>query len=413
MRRVFIFILIFLLVLSFRTLYYYRGVYSPPDKGPYNVSQIEVLPTGEFPTMEEIKGKGTVLFDLSHENNFEPKDVNVLVSKIVSSGGKVEYLKDPSNFRKKLKYADSFVIISPRKRFTAEEKEILKYFVQKKGKILLIGDPDKKSDINDVSTLFGILYRDDYLYNLRENEGNFRNIFLRDFYPSNLTSNLKKIVFFSACSLDPKKYGLIFTSNDTYSSKREETGRYSPVLMRGPVLAIGDATFLKQPYNDVAQNNQFISNLVDFLIKSMRRYHLSDFPYFLKENTHIALTNKDLMKYGINLRNFLEVRGISSKITNYQTTKNDMIYLGLYDSYSEVSHYLKGVSIGEDEIKIKGVGNFGRKNTTVVYLNEDAGRFILIILSEKPEGIENTLKILEEENLEKIMVDDMIGINFG
>ncbi len=404
---------IFLLVLSVRTVYYYRGIYSPLDIAPYNVSQIEVIPTAEYITEEGIRDKGTVIFDLSHENNFEPKDVGILVSNIVSAGGNVEYLKNANNFRQKLKYADSFVIISPRKGFSSEEKANLQYFVQKNGKILLIGDPDKRSDINDVSTLFGILFRDDYLYNLRENEGNFRNIFLKDFYSNNLTANLKKIVFFSASSLNPKENGIIFTSNDTYSSKKEEVGRYSPAITKGSVLALGDGTFMKQPYNDVAQNNQFISNIVDFLITSRRIYHLSDFPYFLKENTHITLTNRNLMKNGITLRTFLEKKGISSKITNYQTTEHDMVYLGLYDSSIEVSHYLNDIKIRDKDVEIKKVGNFDKKNTTLVYLNGERGRFTLIILSDNPKGIENTMKILEEENLEKIMIQDMIGIKFG
>ncbi|MGB2842428.1 MAG: hypothetical protein WBC40_08150 [Halobacteriota archaeon] len=42
-------------------------------------------------------------------------------------------------------------------------------------------------------------------------------------------------------------------------------GRYSPVVLTGSnVLAIGDLTFLTEPYN-VLDNNQLISNIADFL----------------------------------------------------------------------------------------------------------------------------------------------------
>ena len=53
----------------------------------------------------------------------------------------------------------------------------------------------------------------------------------------------------------------------TYSSESESTGEYSPIVLlpEKDILAIGDQTFLMEPYCYTFDNYYLIENIADFL----------------------------------------------------------------------------------------------------------------------------------------------------
>jgi len=131
----------------------------------------------------------------------------------------------------------------------------------------MLSEPIPEGEINSIATGFSILFRNDYLYNLKENDGNFKYIYLTEFKENNITRGLHKIVFYTSSSVFGD--GIIVTNNDTYSSNSGEKGRYSVAVMTEDLhtLAIGDITFLTEPYN-VMDNNRLINNIADFLVTS-------------------------------------------------------------------------------------------------------------------------------------------------
>jgi len=271
MRKILFMVLIVGIVIGAQTLFFYRGLYSAPPMNIYDIEDIEVsshLPT-EFIDVHGT-GDGTVLIDSSHDNGFELEDLNLLAYRIISRGYSIEYLEESASLEERLANASAYIVISPATAFSWEEVEEIKKFVDNGGRLMLIDDPtrpvpESKDRMNTLSTEFGIVYRNDYLYNLKENAGNFRYIYLTDFEDNDITKNLNKLVFYTACSISPLEKGVIFTDENTYSSIREVPGRYSPVVLTDSnVLAIGDLTFLTEPYN-VLDNNQLISNIADFL----------------------------------------------------------------------------------------------------------------------------------------------------
>jgi hypothetical protein len=271
MRRILFMVLIVGIIIGAQTLFFYRGIYSAPPMNIYDIEDIEVpshLPT-EFIDMHGT-GDGTVLIDSSHDNGFELEDLNLLAYRIISRGYSIEYLEESASLEERLANASAYIVISPAIAFSWEEVEEIKKFVDNGGRLMLIDDPtrpapESKDKMNTLSTEFGIVYRNDYLYNLKDNAGNFRYIYLTDFEDNGITKKLNKLVFYTACSISPLEKGIIFTDENTYSSIREVPGRYSPVVLTNSnVLAIGDLTFLTEPYN-VLDNNQLISNIADFL----------------------------------------------------------------------------------------------------------------------------------------------------
>ena len=281
MRKIIFMVLIVCIAVGAQTLFFYRGIYSAPPMNVYDVGDIQVslhLPA-EFIDVHGT-GTGTVLIDSSHDNSFRPAELNLLAYRIISRGYSIEYSEGNASMEERLADASSYVVISPATAFSSEEVEQIKNFVDDGGRLMLIDDPTRpvqgsecpygsgptaEDKMNTLSTEFGIVYRDDYLYNLKDNDGNFRYIYLTDFENNSITKKLNKIVFYTACSISPLEKGMIFTDENTYSSAREVPGRYSPVVLTDSnVLAIGDLTFLTEPYN-VLDNNQLISNIADFL----------------------------------------------------------------------------------------------------------------------------------------------------
>lgn len=309
-----IFLLIVLLFLLFQSLYYYPGKLNPfrerplPPEKP-SLEQI-TFPGPEIKIFTDLyeKRKGKVLIDLAHDNDFQLQEFYLPTLRITSRGYELEYLEKVNDLEAKLRYSDSFIIILPQAEFSEEEIKLIKEFIEKGGKLLLIGDPSRASQINKISSQFGIIFENDYLYNLKENDGNFRHIFLKDFKDSEITKNLEKITFYSVGSISPSEWGLVFSDENTFSSVIEAKKTFSPLLLTpdSRILALSDLTFLAEPYNASTDNNQFISNLTDWLTKSERVFDLSDFPYFFGKEVQIAYADPTYLDSGLKLKNFFE-----------------------------------------------------------------------------------------------------------
>lgn len=265
MKKIRFIVLVITIVFLAQLLFFYRGVYFPPHVKAPDFLSINVnlsVPGGINDSF--INGSGTVLIDLSHGNNFNTGDLNLLLSRTIARGYRIEYLRDGSNLKMNLSKATSFVVISPASSFSAADAKSVKEFIDGGGRLLMLSETIKEGEINSLAAEFGILFWNDYLYNLKENDGNFRYIYLTEFSENNITKGLQRIVFYTSSSVFGN--GIIFTDSDTYSSSRGEKGRYSVAVVTedSRVLAIGDVTFLSEPYN-VADNNRLIYNIADFL----------------------------------------------------------------------------------------------------------------------------------------------------
>ena len=162
---------------------------------------------------------------------------------------------------------DAFIIVAPQVEFTEEEKETVEEFVDNGGKLLLIADPTRESSINNISLEFGLIFESDYLYNMIENEINYRNIFVSEFEENELTKKLEKIALYVAGSVSSAEGGIAFVDENTFSSVIESRKRLSPLALaqEAKVLAVHDLTFMIEPYNGMLDNNQLIANIADWL----------------------------------------------------------------------------------------------------------------------------------------------------
>ena len=312
-----------IIVVLARGFFFYGGFYSAPatEMPSYEEIVVPPAPSTEFSDNISEEKEGIVLIDLAHYNNFDTDELNVLMLRLISRGLNIRFLNVGDDLRKELlgeeevaevvqeevvseeeeadqdeeqidqeqelsgeeeveKEADeeeeleeepplpnAFIVVSPDAEFSKEEKETINEFVNNGGKLLLIADPTRRNKINSLSLEFGLIFEPDYLYNMKENEISFRNIFVTEFRENEITTNLQKIVLYIAGSISSTDHGIAFVDENTYSSVIGSRKQLSPIALahESKVLAVYDLTFMTEPYNGALDNNQLIANIADWL----------------------------------------------------------------------------------------------------------------------------------------------------
>jgi hypothetical protein len=419
---------------------------------------------------------GIVVVDLAHDNRFEMAELNVLRSRLAARGQRLELLlpdEDAPSLAGRLRYAKALIVISPGKPWQADEIQQVQEFVTKGGHLLLITDPTRygfiydelgyaialDSDaqhINDLAARFGLLFQDDYLYNTSENEGNFRNIKLTDLATQPLTAGLKQVVFYATRSIVSDQLALIRGSGDTRSSRSEGAGDLvvATLAAGGRVLALGDLTFMTEPYSDTHDNHRLISNVASFLASAQRRYELGDFPFFFGNQVDLVyagdpLLDSDLLRTGAALQAKFEAWNRELILREAEHPDRDTLFLGLYQEANEVDGYLAAAQVtrliaptttGENQeessvgavtpapgmtitppllasagagitltteispstksrIAVGSLGEMVVTGTALLLLQDEGTRQVMLVLADTEAGLDQTIQRLSEGNL--------------
>lgn len=203
-----------------------------------------------------------VLIDNSHKNAFSMDKVNLLLSKIVENGYSVRYSGD--NFSNSVKESKSIIVFSPRKGFSEDDIRSIRDLVDKGGRVLLVFDPSRgnSSTINTLASNFRLVFASGYIYNMNENYGNYKNIPI--YINTSIIPDAGKVVFFTSTFIYGGE-GIAFTSNDTYYSGSDMPDSFAVISKDRNIVAIGDQTFLEEPYCYIGDNHRLISWIADYL----------------------------------------------------------------------------------------------------------------------------------------------------
>ncbi len=401
--------------------------------------------------------KGVVAVDYTHSNALYIEELNVLFSKIVSRGFSYEIiLSSPddtttvSGLADKLRYAQALILPLPRVEYTTDEIAEIKNFVEKGGRVMIIGDPTRTvvvEALNSVASDFGIIYANDYLYSLTNNDNNYRNVVYTNFKEGPLTKGLDKdhkVIFYGGNSINAPGHEIILGDDTTHSNISEggRTMAAAALTTNDQVLAIGDLTFLGEPYSAAESNGAFINNIADFLTGGKRDFELKDFPFFLNPKVDVVFDNSLVLNSqfdnSVKLKEFLEKTERTVTFTDKISNENDVIFVGRFDQADPVEKFLAdgGITIlgldqengpskpttelsdkdeeaavdsevtpGEEDrfvkgrIRIDGVGELESGGSTLFYLDRKAGRNVLIILSDTPQTNTDGFDLLFENKL--------------
>ncbi len=209
-----------------------------------------------------------VLVDRTHGNAFNPALFGELFGEIVKHGCQVLLVEGGMNLTELLsRKPKSLIIFTPTIKYSQDEIIAIKNYVREGGRLVLIYDTSMAfaESINSLSEVFGMYFSDGYLYNAEDNYGIYRNIFVERFGNSTLVTNISRIVLFTATHIYTNGTPLALV--DATLSITESRGIYVPIAVNNDVLAIGDSTFLMDPFCHIEDNWKFLENLVNFLLK--------------------------------------------------------------------------------------------------------------------------------------------------
>jgi hypothetical protein len=437
-----------------RGVWFYRGFYRPPEPistPEYAELALPIPPVG----VEAVDSEGsdssgkTVLIDWGHENRFEITELEGLIGLLTTRGARLEIVQETYDsdyydggelsFSGRLKYADAFVVIAPQVDFTDTSVRHVSRFVERGGRLLVISDPTRRQnyydydfydssyyyDLGDVPAVnsllkpFDISFSDGFLYNLLQNEGNYRNVLFHEFASDDLTKDLSTVAFYGARPLTTNTgVPLIIGDDDTLSS-RTDTGGNLPVAVRsrdGGVVALGDLTFLTPPYHQVADNPLLIGRLVDFLLGGERVRDLTDYPYLF--NQPVALLLSDDFSLAVEtvglisrIESAIEARGLALTLVDEPMTEMDLIVLGSFSPSEEILTLLEDfedlilpedsedgtlTAPGFSEVNPAGIG-------LILYSQTEAGT-MLVLLAETADDLLTLAEKLGEHYLHDCLV---------
>lgn len=409
----------------------YRGRYVPPPLPRPPVERI-ALPSYILPQeFREVPPQRAtvVVVDTAHTNLYDPQEVAVLFQRLAARGARLDYLGRPipretfltrserlALLEEKMRFADAFLTLVPADTFTPEEVDILKRFVAKGGRVLLVGDPHRPSAVNSLANAFGITFGSDYLYNLKENGGNYQYVFFTRFAPDPLTVGLQRITLFTAGSIAASA-PLVMADANTFSSTKERYEALAPVAKdaTGQVVAVADLTFLGEPFNAFTDNDRFIANLADFLTGGRRAFTLADFPHFFAGDVDVVVGRDSLLPLALQVRNLLARPERRVRIQEREDFGQDTVLLVLSQDATHVAHYLAqaGVEVGPRTIAVPFTPPVEREGTGLILLSVSGGRRALVLVAEDAKGLEGLVERLRSGAFRQQLVSDMLGLYPG
>lgn len=382
MRNPLVLLLIFVTLLAVpfgaRYLQYYRLGRPerplPAQFDPSAVAQVTIPDSAEF-VDEPTVGEGLVLLDMSHANDFTMEEIGYLDGRLAQRGFELLPFTG-GDLSTALRAANAFVVVTPLEPFTENEVTAVADFVNRGGRLLMIGDPTRfeivieedlfsfvvnletdEIPLNSLANEFDIVFNGDYLYNTIENEGNFRNILLKGegFSEDRLTDGLQQLAFYGAHSLQVGPEGTILLAGDdnTWSSDTDRPGGLALAALSTDdrVLALGDIHFFTEPYYTVFDNGRFIAQIADFLTNTAeRQFVLADFPYFFGPEVALVYVGSpelgaDAFDEIINLQDAFRDSGQTLSLVANGDETGDALYLGIYNQATELAELLETAGI--------------------------------------------------------------------
>jgi len=166
--------------------------------------------------------------------------------------------------------ADAFVTFGS--GYSEAERDDIEAFADDGGTVVSMADPDEEFGAPGSSALdsrLGVSNEPGYVYNLEENDLNYQRVYAEPASDSELTDGVDRVVFPTATpvGVTAGTDELRPIEGSELSTTREPTER--PLVVRNDnVIKVGNSAFLSPENAQRADNDVFIGNLADALVRA-------------------------------------------------------------------------------------------------------------------------------------------------
>jgi hypothetical protein len=248
----------------------------------YDPGELAVTPseaTGEVTT--DVDGTDeVVVIDDRHSNRFDRAKIEPFVDALVRTGAEVRFYTS-GELNDSLENADAFVVIDPGREYDSEDVDAVQAFTGTGGRLFIAGEPNRKrisgglftaslvtdeSRLTSLGSAYGMSFDTAYLYNYESNDGNYEHIMAQ----SGVMGVDQAAMYTVAEVTANGGTEVLVTMDGTRKSGVDETGRFTVGVRRNNVLALGDSTFMSADRVAIAQNEDVLAFVVEFLLEGER-----------------------------------------------------------------------------------------------------------------------------------------------
>ena len=369
-RQILLVVLLVALPVALQALWFYRGRYTPPSVPGIDDYQIALAtPAYRFVPAAPKESAARIVIDVSRANNLEVDDLSPLRDRLAALGATLLTFQGPSDaLAAELRGASAWIVIAPTTAYAPEQRDAIAAFVADGGRLLIAADPTRSVPpveedsldpfglfsrisavpaANSLAGAFGIVYFDDYLYNLVENEGNYRNVRFGEFGDHALTRGLKTVTLFATHSLRSRGRALVVGDADTRSPLRSGASGLAAVVLSADerVLALGDVSLLGAPYHTIADNDRFLSNIANWLAEDVRDWSVAEFPHLFKGPVDLVQAaggalDPRLIARSASLQVTFQQAGLPLSLRAEAAPDRDALLVGTFEDVEAVQEFL-------------------------------------------------------------------------
>ncbi len=389
--------------------------YEPP--GEYDPNRTTA---GGDISLEGVDGHGLVLIDDAHHNRVTDEQLRPLVNALSAAGYEVAEVSQGFDFERRLAAADAYVVIDPLRAFDPGEARSVREFAESGGRVLIFGEPSRqryrdgdpgagpneaRSRVGTLGSALGVEFETDYLLNQETNDGNFKHVFASGTGP---LAALDRVVVRTATAVRASDgTTLLETTGRTRLSRADEPATNGVAVRTDNVLAVGDRSLLSAP--TLADNEQFLTYAVRFLVETDRSGHLQAFPALLNGEPRVSYTNTDLLDAAQMVKRAGHTADSDPTVSFRAAPDDTDVLLTTYD-------YLAASDL---EVPVDADGNFTGVDGHVVPADgtaiavADRGGYDLLIAAADEKAAVRAVEVLNTSSMEDHLVASDVAILSG
>lgn len=388
-----------------------------PDRPAYEPSRLvpDRVPSDGQISTDRGPATGVVLIDQAHRNRVGQDDLHPLETAITQHGYAVEYLESAENLDKKLGRADAFVAIDPGVAYTDTEADRIEGFVESGGRLVLVGEPSQMGiqraglfaiivplpkRMGPLATRFGIQFSEGHLFNMETNDGNHLNI-LAAGTDAPLADGVEQTAMFTAADVEARNGDpVLVASEGTRNARGDAEGEYAVAVRSDNVLAVGDRTFLQRGNFRVADNDLFLSNVVEFMTTGDRERDLLDYPGIVGPDPTITYTSADLLDASQTIGGDLRADRPGGPSLELETgplnTQGTDVLVTTFSYLDTHPGSGAGVEVSGGTVAVPGYES-DEANVSIIHLAEDG---TVVVAADTTDGAENAARLLVNRQIE-------------